>query len=65
MMADPRHFMTVRRLIAALKKMPSDAIVGVRNHDQSEDELDGLVRAVEPATPEMTETHHCGVVLQL
>ena len=34
--------LTVRRLIAELRKMPQDACVGFQAHDQSDDELDGL-----------------------
>lgn len=40
---------TVRQLIAKLKKMPSNAVVAWRDHDQSEDELNGYVNCVEEA----------------
>lgn len=41
--------MTVRMLINKLKKMPATAIVAWRDHDQSEDEINGWARCVEEA----------------
>ena len=41
--------MTVRMLINKLKKMPPTAHVAWRDHDQSEDEMNGWVGCVEEA----------------
>lgn len=41
--------MTVRRLITQLKRMPQSAVVAWRDHDQSEDEINGYLRCVEDA----------------
>ena len=41
--------MRVRGLIAKLKKMPPNAVIAFRAHDQSEDEIDGHIRNVEMA----------------
>ena len=39
--------MTNKELIARLKKLPMDAVVFVQAPDQSEDESEGRVRAIE------------------
>lgn len=41
--------LTVRKLISLLKKMPPTAVVAWRDHDQSEDEINGWARCVEEA----------------
>jgi hypothetical protein len=41
--------MTVRALIAKLKKMPPNAWVAWQNHDQSSWEIDGYVNSVREA----------------
>ncbi|MGN6537585.1 MAG: hypothetical protein ACTHKQ_17885 [Mesorhizobium sp.] len=48
--------MTVKQLIAKLKKMPPNAYVGWQNHDQSDHEIDGLVGSVKTAGDEFY--HH-------
>jgi hypothetical protein len=55
--------MTVRELIFRLKRLPQDAQVGWRAHDQSEDELDGYVRCVEEANDKIKEEKGVGVIL--
>lgn len=43
--------LTVRALIAKLKKMDPDALVAWQAHDQNLDEIDGFVRTVYDAEP--------------
>ena len=47
--------MTVRMLISKLKKMPPTAHVVWRDHDQSEDEMNGWVGCVEEAPDALME----------
>ena len=47
--------MTVRMLISKLKKMPATAHVVWRDHDQSEDELNGFLGCVEEAPDALYE----------
>lgn len=56
--------MTVRRLIAELKKMPPDAKVcfAAHDHDWSAGEYDGVVSSVDRVPPKVRH-HGCGVVL--
>jgi len=58
--------MTVRKLIAELRKMPSTALVAVSAHDQdpAQGEHDGGVCAVEPA-PQAMKDRGYGVVITL
>ncbi len=44
--------MTVDELIKELKKHPGDSKVAWRDHDQSENEINDLVRGVEQFDPE-------------
>lgn len=46
---------TVRKLISMLKKMPPTAHVVWRDHDQSEDELNGFLNNVEEAPDALYE----------
>jgi len=39
--------MSVRKLISLLKKMPPDAKIAVRDHDQSDGEINGWPRHIE------------------
>lgn len=48
--------MTVRQLIAALRKRDQDAIVGWQSHDQSSDEIDGWVWSVTDGEPELCKS---------
>lgn len=41
-----RTQLTVRQLIAKLKRLPQHALVAWQNHDQNEDEIDGYVATV-------------------
>jgi hypothetical protein len=56
--------LTVRRLIAALKKMPPSAKVCFAAHDQNwvAGEYDGIVHSVD-VVPTGARHHGCGVVL--
>lgn len=54
---------TVRQLIAMLKKMPQDAVVGWQDHDHSEDELNARVRSVGEASDALKASHGVGVVI--
>jgi hypothetical protein len=58
--------MTVRRLIAQLRKLPPNAKVAVCAHDQdpARGEFDGFVNSVSPA-PDALRERGCGVVIQL
>lgn len=56
--------MTVRKLIAELKKMPLDAVVGWQDHDQADDELNARVGSVWEAEEELRRSHGVGVVLR-
>jgi hypothetical protein len=58
--------MTVRALIAALKKLPPTAKIAVCAHDQSAEhgEFDGFARYVELAPPALKD-RGAGVVIQL
>lgn len=57
--------MTVRRLISLLKKMPQNAGVGIQDHDHGEDEMNGLLRSVEEASPTLKKERGVGVVLRV
>jgi hypothetical protein len=55
--------MTVSQLIARLKKLDQKAIVAWRDHDQSENEVNGFVRSIEEATqPLLTDPYIRGVL---
>lgn len=56
--------LTVRQLIAKLRRMPPDAIVGWQDHDHADHELNALVGAVEESAPALRRTHNVGVVLR-
>jgi hypothetical protein len=56
--------LTVRQLIAKLRKMPPDGVVGWADHDHSEDELNALVRCVDEASDTLKRTHGVDVVLR-
>lgn len=56
--------LTVRQLIAKLRKMPQDAFVGWQDHDQAEHELNALVGVVEEADPRLRRSHNVGVVIR-
>lgn len=58
--------MTVRQLIAALKKMPPNAEVAVCAHDQDDEagEFDGFAHSVIAASPAMRK-RGAGVVIRL
>lgn len=45
--------LTVRKMIAQLKKMPQDAVVVWQDHDQSEDEINAYARTVDEAPDAM------------
>jgi hypothetical protein len=55
--------LTVRQLIAKLKRMPPGALVGWQDHDQSADELNARVGYVGEASPALEASHGVGVVL--
>ena len=58
--------MTVRRLIAELRKMPQDARVAWRDQDQSINEINDFVRGVEEAGRELLEEKsHCKAIVVL
>lgn len=44
--------LTVRQLIAQLRKMPQDAIVIWKDHDHAEGEYNNFVRSVDDVTDE-------------
>lgn len=44
--------MRVKQLIEQLKTMPSNARVGIANHDQDNDDIDGIVQYVILRDPE-------------
>ena len=54
---------TVREVIRMLKRFPPDAIVGWMDHDQSDDELNALVRTAREASPAQKSKYGIGVVL--
>lgn len=54
---------TVGELIRDLKRFPRDAIVGWQDHDQSDDELNALVRTVHEASPIQKSKYGVGVVI--
>lgn len=54
---------TVGELIRMLKRFPRDAIVGWQDHDQSDDEMNALVRTVHEASPVQRAKYGVGVVL--
>lgn len=56
--------MSVRELIAKLRKMPPEAVVGWQDHDHSEDELGGIVRCVDEASDFLKSERLVGVVLR-
>lgn len=58
--------MTVRKLIAELRKMPQNATVVFAAHDQdsSAGEYDGHVNGVDKATPQAKRHHGAGVVIR-
>ena len=56
--------LTVRQLIAKLKKMPQAARVGWQDHDHSEDELNALVGRVDEASENLDRSHNVQVVLR-
>jgi hypothetical protein len=55
---------TVKQLIAQLRKMPVNAVVGWADHDQGDDELNGRVRIVEEASEAVKREYGVGVVLR-
>lgn len=56
---------TVKRLIAALKKEDQNAIVIWQAHDQSENEVDGFVNSVSEATDFLIEKEQLGKLVVL
>ncbi|MCR4306911.1 MAG: hypothetical protein NUV42_02980 [Candidatus Yonathbacteria bacterium] len=56
--------MTVKQLIAKLKKMPQTAKVAWQAHDQAEDEIDGIIEDVAEASDFLKKEHGVGVVLR-
>lgn len=54
---------TVGDLIRMLRKFPRDEIVGWADHDQSDDELNALVRTVTEASDAQRAKYGIGVVL--
>lgn len=55
--------LTVKQLIARLKKLDQKAVVAWRDHDQSENEVNGFVRAVEEGTdPLLNDAYICRVL---
>jgi hypothetical protein len=58
--------MTVKQIIAALRKMPPGATVAFCAHDQDSDvgEYDGIVRKVEEASPQAKRHHGAGVIIR-
>lgn len=58
--------LTVKQIIAALKKMPPNARVVFCAHDQHDEigEYDGFVSGVGEATPEAKRRHGAGVIIR-
>lgn len=58
--------LTVRQIIAKLKKMPPDATVAFAAHDQDSDagEYDGIVREVEESTQAAYLRHRAWVIIR-
>jgi len=55
--------LTVRQLIDRLKKLDQGAVVAWRDHDQSENEVNGFVRSIEEATELLlTDTYIASVL---
>lgn len=54
---------TVREVIRMLKRFPPEAIVGWQDHDQSDNELNALVRVAREASPAQVRKYVAGVVL--
>lgn len=57
--------LTVKQLIARLKKLDQTAVVAWRDHDQSENEVNGFVRAgsVQEATRPLLDDEYISGVL--
>lgn len=56
--------MTVKQVIAALKKMPQDAKIGWQDGDHHKEEIGGVLFSVAEASVEQKELHGVGVVLR-
>ena len=54
---------TVREVIRMLRRFPPEAVVGWQDHDQSDGELNALVRVAREASPEQARKYGVGVVL--
>lgn len=55
---------TVKQLIAKLRKFPPNARVGWADHDHSEDELNGAAGRVEEATDYVKDRWNVDVVIR-